>query len=367
MKITVLSENLHKALTLVTHAISSKNQLPILSSVFIEASNGKISMSATDLEIGIETTIPGSIEADGNVVVLGKVFLELVSSLPAGKITVTTEEGNLHVESAKTKSTLQTANPEEFPKLYDEKGEKAFAMPVKALQATLKRIIFTASSEATRPALSGIFFKKIEDGYFFVATDGYRLSLEKVIPEESGEVQESFLVPVRLVREVLSLKEDGKVTLYKDSAKNQILFSQETAVLVGRLLEAEFPNYEKILPTDASTTITLDREALLRAVKTCAIFARETANVITFTIQKDHVLVSAKTPSLGENTVEVDCRLVGEENAIAFNGRYLLEFLSVADSQDIQFEMTGPLNSGVFRLIGNDSYLHLIMPIRTQE
>lgn len=366
MKITLLSENLQKALSLVNHAISSKNQLPILSHILLETRDGKVYLSATDLEIGIETAFQGSIEEEGLVTVPAKLFLELINTLPSGKITLATEEGNLLVTGSKTKSRLQTASADEFPKLYERKGEKVLSLSGKSLQNVLRRIIFTASAEATRPALSGILFKKTDEGFLLVATDGYRLSLEKITTESQTEFTGSIIVPVKLVREALALKEDTNIDIYIDTTQNQIIFSQDETVFVGRLIEAEFPNYEKILPTDASTVVTVDKDSLQRAVKTCAIFARETANIITFSIQKEKTIVSSKTPSLGENTVDVDSTLSGEENDIAFNAKYLLDFLAVADTQDVQFEMTGPLNSGVFRLAGNASYLHLIMPIRTQ-
>lgn len=365
MRITILSENLQKALSLVNHAVSTKNQLPILSHILLETRKGKVFLSATDLEIGIETTTQASIEEEGATTIPAKLFLELVNTLPSGKITLATEEGGLLVSGVKTKTKLQTVPHEEFPRLYEKKGEKILSLSGKSLQNTLKRIIFTASVESTRPALSGILCKKIEEGFIFVATDGYRLSLEKITVEEKTDFTGSVIIPAKLLREALLLKEDEDIELYIDMSQNQVLFSQKETVFVGRLIDAEFPNYEKILPTDATTEVTIDKDALQRAVKVCAIFARDSANVITLSVKKTGLVVSSKTPSLGENTVDVDVVLKGEENDIAFNVRYLLDFLAAADTQDIRFEMTGPLNSGVFRLAGNNSYLHLIMPIRT--
>lgn len=366
MKIHVLSENLQKSLTLVNHAISSRNQLPILSHVLLETREGKVYLLATDLEIGIETNLPATVEEEGAITVPAKLFLELANTLPSGKVTITTEEGNLLLTGVRTKTKLQTTPPDEFPKLYEEKGDLLFSFPGKDLQAVLKRVAFSASIEATRPALSGILIKKEAGGVLFVATDGYRLSLEKIASAELEGEGQKILVPVKLIREVMALKEDAPIAVYISKEQNQILFSQDDTVLVGRLIDAEFPNYEKILPTDTATTMLMDRESFQRAVKTCAIFARESANIITLALHRENIVVSSKTPSLGENTVEVEGQLTGEENDIAFNAKYLLDFLSLVSGQDIRFEMTGPLNPGVFRIAGNDSYLHLIMPIRTQ-
>ena len=145
------------------------------------------------------------------------------------------------------------------------------------------------------------------------------------------------------------------------------MIDQEDLVISGRLIEAEFPNYQKIIPTDFSSRIVMDKEEFLSAVKTCSIFARESANIIKFSLNKKKLVVSASAPSVGETTIDVEAVLEGEENEIAFNGRYVLEFLSNTQGEKIIIEMSGPLNPGVFKIEGDPDYLHIIMPIRVQE
>ncbi|MDE2025783.1 MAG: DNA polymerase III subunit beta [Patescibacteria group bacterium] len=366
MKLSVLAGNIQKKLTLVNHAISSRTQLPILGTILLETHGDSLMLSATDLEIGIQATIPAQVEIQGATTVPAKLFTELINSLPEEKITLELVEGSLKVLSKKTNSVLQTQNRDEFPTLYEEKGIEMFKMKTDLLRNDLGMVVFSASIEATRPALSGVLLRKNTQGLLFVATDGYRLSLKSNIhPEEDAQkIEKDMLIPARVVREAVALKESGDVSIFISEHNNQIIFSQDDIVLVGRLIEAQFPQYEKIIPTDVSAKITFDREELLKAVKTCAIFARETANVIKFSLQKDKVVVSAKTPSLGENTVEVEATLTGEENEIAFNSRYVLDVLGNVDTEEMTFEMTGPLNPGVFRISGDTSFLHLIMPIR---
>ena len=365
MKVTVLSENLQKGLSLINRAISSRNQLPILSHVLLETKEDKLFLSATDLEIGIETAVAATINEEGSITIPAKLFLDLMNTLPSGKINLFLQNGELQITSAKTKTLLATTPPEEFPKLYEKKGEVIFKIPAKKLQETIKRITFSSNQESTRPALSGILVKQVDEGILFVSTDGYRLSLEEIkVP--GANLEKPLIIPAKLLRELQMFREEGNIAAYRETSVNQVLFQQEETCLVGRLIEAEFPNYEKILPTDVASTVTVDKESFLRAVKACAIFARETANIVTLSLQKEKMIVSSKTQTLGENTVEIDAVLTGEENAIAFNARYLLDFLSVVGSEEILFEMTGPLNSGVFRLADNPTYLHLIMPIRTQ-
>lgn len=366
MKVSLLTGNLQKKLSLVNHAISSRNQLPILSHILLHAFDGKLFLSATDLEIGIETMIPASIEEEGITTVPAKLFSELINALPEEKITLTTIENSLEVKSSKTKSILQTGNKEEFPMLYEEKGELLLQISAEDLHKNLFSVVFSASVETTRPALSGVFFQKSPEGGVFVATDGYRLSLQKLLPQVITEAHNTkgIIIPGRVIKEALSLKESKEVFVFIDQKANQILFEQGETVLVGRLIDAEFPDYQKILPGEAATRVFLDHEELLKAVKTCAIFARETGNIMKLSLQKDRIIVSAKTAAVGENTVEVEAALDGEENEIAFNARYLLDALQGIEGQELLFEMTGPLNPGVFKIKGDDSFLHLIMPIR---
>ena len=157
-----------------------------------------------------------------------------------------------------------------------------------------------------------------------------------------------------------------EVGVYSSGKNNQIIFFLKEAVLVGRLIEAEFPSYEKIIPSDFSTRVVTDREEFQKAVKTCSIFARESANIVKMSLEKQKIVVSESAPSLGETSVEVEALVEGEENEIAFNARYLLEFLANVDCEKIIFEMTGPLNPGVFKLDDDKDFLHIIMPIRIQ-
>lgn len=372
MKIFFLSENINNKISFVNHAVSNRSQLPVLLNFLLTTQKGKLFISATDLEIGIETSIPANIEEDGGITVPARVFFELVSSIPKGKITLYTKEENLVLESEKTKTVFQTMPQDDFPKIYEEKGEKIGVVKKSILEKDFTKIVFAASQDSGRPALSGVLFKKEKDGkrgnFLLVATDGYRLSLKKeagVIG--GGEADETtLLVPARLIKELISLKNEEDVGIYASRKNNQVLFIQNETILAGRLIEAEFPNYEKIIPSDFSTRATVDKKELQSAVKTSAIFARETTNIIKFSLEKNKMVVSASAPSVGESTIEVEAKIEGEENEIAFNARYLLEFLGNIEEETIIFEMSGPLNPGVFKIVGDPTFLHIIMPIRVQ-
>ncbi len=368
MKVDVLLSNLQGKLTYLNHAVSQKSQLPILLNFLLETEKDKLKISSTDLEIGIETSIPATIKEEGGITVPAKTFTELIHTLSEESVTLQTTDTTLEVISKKTKSRFQTISKNDFPKLYEEKGEKITVLKEEEVQKDFSSVIFAASQDIARPALSGVLVRKEDEGFLLVATDGYRLSLKHYkTPDNAAKPNESFIVPARVFRELLSIKEEkGDIGMYIATGSNQVLFEKGETLLVGRLIEAEFPRFEKIIPSDFSVSVLFEREEMQKAVKICSIFARDSANIIKLSLQKDGIVVSSQSPSLGENTVHVDAKLKGEENEIAFNARYLLDLFANLSEGEIVFEMAGPLNPGVFKIQNDKSYLHLIMPIRVQ-
>lgn len=230
-------------------------------------------------------------------------------------------------------------------------------------------MFFSAATDIGRPALSGVLIRKEEKGGLtIVATDGYRLSLkEEAASEKSKDSTSSLLVPARIIKEVLGIRQgNGVIDLFTFETNNQALFEYEDTTIVGRLIEAEYPNYKKIIPDDFSTRAFFNRQEAQNAVRICSVFAREAANIVRMGIGSNKIKFSANAASVGENEVEIEAKTEGEENEIAFNARYLLDVFSNIDEDEMVFEMTGPLNPGVFRIEKDKKYLHLIMPIRVQ-
>lgn len=367
MKVEVIVSNLIGKLSFLNHAVSSKSQLPILLNILIETHNGKLKLSGTDLEIGIEIYIPAIIIEEGGVTIPARNFIELITSISDTTITIQTSQNNLEIISKKTKSVFQTIPSDDFPKLYKERGELIAVMEEKDLRKDFSTVVFSASQDTTRPALSGVLVRRETGGFLLVATDGFRLSLQHYkLSDAKVSTEKSFIIPARVFKELLSIKEEKKeIEMYVSLGSNQIIFQQGETLLIGRLIEAEFPDFEKIIPSDFSLSIVFDREEMYKAVKICSIFAKDSANIVKLHLQKDHITVSSHTTSVGENRVDVEAVLTGEENEIAFNARYLLDLFSNLQDKELVFDMMGPLNPGVFKIKGDNSFLHLIMPIRT--
>lgn len=367
MKISLLTVNIQDKLSFVNHAVSLKSQIPILLNILLETQEGKLKIKSTDLEIGIEVFVPATIEEEGSITLPAKTFIELINSIPDETITLETTEDTLIVKSKKTKSVFQTIKSDEYPNLYKEKGEKIALLDEDEVKSDFSSIIFASATDTTRPALSGIMVKSEEAGFLLVATDGYRLSLKHHKTNNKKVEPNTFIVPARVFRELMAVKEESKnIDVFVSPESSQIIFSQGETLLVGRLIEGTFPNYEKIIPSDFSSQVMFDREEMLKAVKICSIFARDSANIIKFSLQNNQIVVSSTSPQVGENTVTVEGVLKGEENEIAFNARYLLDILSAVSQKEMMFEMTGPLNPGVFKIKDDASFLHIIMPVRVQ-
>ena len=369
MKFSLLSENVNKKLSFISHAVSSRSQLTALLNFLVIAKGKELSVRATDLEIGIIGKIPANIEEEGEVTVPARTLLELLGNIPSGKVDIYTKDTTLHLETPKTKMQLQTQPTNDFPVLYEEKGEEVMQIEKEVFEKELKKIVFAASLDSSRPALSGVLVGKKGVDRVIVATDGYRLSFKKIsaVKKKLENLEKPIIVPSRILRELISLKEEGSIGVFVSPQSNQVIFTQGDMEIVGRLIEAEFPGYEKIIPSDFSVKATFNRQEMYSAVKTCWVFARETSGIIKMAIGKNKITASSSTPSVGHGSVEVEAVVEGEENEIAFNGRYLLELLSNIDDEDMVFEMSGPLNAGVFKIAGDNSFLHLIMPIRVQE
>lgn len=365
MRATVLTDNLREGIGFVNHAVSMRSQLPILLNFLIQAKKGGLRFSATDLEIGITVDIPAKIEEEGETTVSAKTFFDLVSSIPYEKTTLFLKDTTLHLSSEKIESSFSTTPSSEFPKLFEEKGEKIGEISKENL-SLLGKVVFAASDDMTsRPALSGILFSENTRGLDVVAADGYRLSLLSGFSMAGKNGREKLLLPARIIRELLSLKNiPESIDVFVSPQGGQVVFDGKDFILVGRLIEENFPDYEKIIPDDFSTFAVFDKEEALSAVKVCSVFAREAANIIRIVVSKGKVVFSSDASSVGSNSVEVEAKMEGEENEIAFNSHYLTDALSSMKEGPVRFEMTGPLSSGVFREEGNKNFLHIVMPIR---
>lgn len=369
MKLVVLQENLKKALLFVNKVVSVKTQLPVLGNVLLETEEGRVKISGTNLETTISYWVGAQIEKTGKTTVPARFLTELISSFSQEKVTLSLDKTLLTARCGESEATLSGIGAEEFPPLPQPTGEKSAEVQRKALEEGLAFVLVSASTDEGRPILTGVRFTEGQGDMVMVATDGYRLSVKHLL--QVAGLKAGVVIPGRALSEVAkAIVEEGaeKIDVYFSEDKNQIIFSLPHIQIATRLIEGDYPPYQKIIPSSFTTSMTVGKEEFLRAVRFAAVYAKESANIIRFHLDaKGKLVVSANSPQVGENKTTLDVKIEGEGGEIAFNARFLLDLLSVFPGKDLVLEMTGPLAPGVFKVPGDDSYLHIIMPVRVQN
>lgn len=365
MKFSLLQTNLLTTLTKATRVVSSKSQLPILQNVLLQTKEEYLYIIGTNTETTIVAKTNAKIDKQGGLCVPAKLFLEFISTLPEGKVICEEKEGSLSVVCEGYKATIPGVLKEEFPAIPETKKGKETEIKKDTLLKAMEMVIFSAAIDEGRPILTGVKVKKTEEGVILVTTDGYRLSLKR--EDVSFGEETDVIIPARTLVEVMRIGSEEKTNekiLFKQIEGAQLVFFVGNTEIYTRVIDGEYPNFEKILPKSHTTRVVFEKEGLLKATKSVALFARDNANIIKFHIEEGKINISANTPTVGQNNVELFVETEGEGGEIAFNSRFLLEFLGHVNEDKIVFEMTGSLNPGVFKLSNGDDYLHIIMPVR---
>lgn len=364
MKLEILQENLSAALAQGLKFISSKVQLPILSNFLLEAEKGILKISASDLEKSIILFVGAKVEEEGKVTVSAKTFADFIFSLPPEKVIIQEEEDILIVKSGKSKAKISTMPHGEFPKIESSaSGEGFLSLEATFLKDISEKTCFAVSQDVSRPAMTGVYFDNKGGVLKIVATDGFRLSLVK----GKGQKEDfSINVPSSIIEELgkIAGQEEKKIGVYLSDNKSQIVFKTEGAEISSRLIEGQYPPYEKIIPADFAISAKLDRQEFLRSVKTAAIFSKDAANIVKLSFKENVLKVSSKTANLGENESEIDCQKEGDDIEVNFNFRYLLDILSRLSGKEVSFETQGESKPCVFRGVESPNFLHLIMPVK---
>lgn len=379
MRISVLQENLNKALTSVSRVVASKAQLPVLNNVLLTVEKGTLRLTTTNLELGMVVPIGAKVQAEGAICVPAKVFSELVGELPAGEVDLEVEDQKLLIRQGDFTADLAGMGAGEFPALPPFDKKRLMEFQADAFLRSLKRVIFSAATDDGRPVLTGVCFNLAGDMPRMAATDGFRLSVVSLSSEgkakekgaeETGGI-ETAIIPARALAEVVRLaseEEIGETITVSGGKERQVKFTVGKAELLTRLIDGEYPDYGKILPKDKVASFEGDKETFVRVVRMAAIFARESANVVKFTIGKGVMKVSATSQNLGTNESVLEGKAEGEDGfCVAFNYRYLLDFLTNTDGEEIKIDFSGSLSPGMFMDPKEKDFTHVIMPVRLQS
>jgi DNA polymerase-3 subunit beta len=293
-----------------------------------------------------------------------------VSSLSGGdRIDLESGPGEtLHLTSGRFESHVKGIDAEEFPSIQPTGERPTTRIAQNVLRRALEQVAFAAATDEARPILTGVLCRFEGDTLTLAAADNYRIAV-KTIPVLDAVEETSIVVPARALTELMRVlaDSDDPVEIVLAQARNQILFHLEGVDLVSRLIDGQFPNYQTVMPKTHTTRAILDREELLRAVRPAALIAHESANIVKLQIGSDGeagITVSANA-EIGDHVGQVEASVEGDGTTIAFNAKYLADVLTNVDADQFAIELQGPLAPGVFKPIGDDQYVHVVMPVRT--
>lgn len=366
MDIEVTQENLAKALGNVSRVASSKAGLPILDNVLLRVSGNQLFIAATNLELAASQMIGAKVVKPGSITVPAKLITEFVQNLPKEVVSLKVKDNHLSVKAGGFHSTINGVSDEEFPELptIDEKTAHSLAIPVDIFKEAVQQTIITASNDSTRPVLTGVFWHVLEGNLFFVATDGYRLAEKKVV-EYKDDL--AVIIPVSTLQEALRTLTDDIDTVDILLDDIQVRFRVGDGEITSKLIDGNFPDYRSLIPSSSETTVTINKTDLGRVVKVASLFARDNGGTIEINVDSDKnsLTVGSIASEVGENSSEIMTTVVGEGGSVNLNSRYLNEALGVITQQEITFAFSGKLSPIVIRPSEQDSYMHIIMPIKS--
>lgn len=363
MKVTVTQENLNRALAAVSRVASSKTSLPILSNLLVKTENNRLLVAATNLEIASVYYIGAKVEKEGSLTIPARLVSEFVNNLPKDNVVLKTDGSKLDVSSGNYKSTINGVVSDEFPTLPTITPAQTVTISSDLLKQAIAQTVITASHDDTRPVLTGVLCHTHEGSLYFAATDGYRLS-ERRLSEYKDEIK--ALIPASTLQEVSRvIPEDVEETemLFDDS---QVRFRMGDVEITSRLIDGNFPDYRQLIPKKTDITASLQTSELVRITKIASLFARESGGSVTLHTDTTKKVVSIHSiaSQLGENTSEAEAEVNGE-GSVTLNSRYLLEALGCIEAPMITFGFSGKLAPCVVSPVGDDSYQHIVMPLKS--
>lgn len=373
MKVSCLQENLAKGLGIVGRAVSPRSTLPVLGNVLLATDAGRLKLSATNLEVGINCWIGAKVDEDGAITVPSRTFADLVNSLPPERVDMelVARTQTLNVRAGRSEANVKGIDAQEFPHVPLPEGHAGIAVAADELRAAIAQVAFAAATDESRPILTGVLAKFEEAKLTLAAADGFRLSVRAVFIDRAVPDPFSIIVPARALIELgrISGEQTDPISIDITPTRNQVIFQLTDIVMVSQLIDGNFPDYGQIIPRERVTRAVVDTAPFLNACKMAHIFARDAAHITRLHIKPGsqlvpgHIVVSATSAETGDDVVELDASIEGEETEIAFNVRYLIEVLSVVGAPQIALDTTTSSSPGVVKPVGDVDFTHVIMPM----
>ncbi len=364
MKLTIEKGLLLQSLSIVAKGMSSRSTLPILSGIHIEASEGAVIFRTTDLEVSIQHKAPSLIEKEGATVVPGKLFSDIIRSFPEAAIYLEAIDNFLIVKCLESEFKIHCLNPSDFP-LFPQFDSKVTAViPAGTFSSMVKKVVKAVSKDESRAVLTGVLIKLNGIDIQMVATDSYRMAIAKSQLEKAVDQDANLIVPGDILDEIRRLMSNQKELTISDS-ENQVIFSFEETTFITRKIEGSYPNFEAIVPTEKNVSATCDTAALTEAVRRVSITA-QAHTPIRFSIDPEiqNIEISSKTQDVALSHEKISAQINGDTIDIGFNPQYIIDGLSVVDTDEVLIEAQSSLKPGIFKSVDGDYFFYLTMPVR---
>ena len=374
MKVTVLQENLARGLGIVSRAVSPRSTLPVLANILVATDEGRLRLSATNLELGITAWIQAKVEEEGATTIPSRTFSDLVNTLPGEQVflNLESETQTMNIRSGASLTDIKGLDADEFPPLTVPNMDGAIQLNIVDFKEMIHQVAFAASTDEARPVLMGVLMTVTGDQVVMASADGFRLSVRKATLSAPVAEPISAIIPARALSELARIAGDGtdSISMVVPKGRGQVIFRVKDAELVSQLIEGTFPDYEQIIPRSHKSRTLVSTASLLKACKQAEIFARDGTNVARLDIkaaendmEPSEVEISAQSEETGSNETIVEATVDGIGLLIAFNVKFLREVLEIIKTPNVAIETSAPNAPGVIRPVGDDDFTHVIMPM----
>lgn len=363
MKLQVTQENLNRALGTVARVANARNPLPVLANVLIRADNNRLSIAATNLDIAITQYVGAKISDEGSITVPARLMQDFIGSLPGGVIDLSLDDAQLHISTEQYNSVINGIVADEFPVMPTIAGGSSWTIAAPLLKKALQQVVFAASSDESRPVLTGVLLHTVDDKLYMAATDSYRLAEKELGPNKTAV---NLLIPATAMQDLLRILGDIEDEVKVTHDDQQVRFQVGDVELVARLLEGKYPDYRKLIPQSFAVTATVKRADFINVTKVSSLFARESAGSVTVEVDESTGKLSIRSiaSQLGENTATATGTMIGS-GGITLNSRYLLDALQALTTDEVVFGFNGKLEATLLKDAGNVTYNHIIMPLKS--
>ena len=377
MKFDIIREHLLAGLNDVMKAVSSKTTTPILTGIKLDVTNEGLHLTGSDADITIQTFIPVeedgkqiiNVTTTGSIVLQARMFNEIVRKLPTNEVEIEVSNSfATQIRSGKSEFHLIGQDSSEYPLLPELSADQQFSIPADLLKSIIRETVFAVATSESRPVLTGVNWNIHNGELICVATDSHRLARRKVKLEQLPPEINNVVIPGKSLNELNKILEDSTNPVQIVMTSQQVLFKTEDVLFFSRLLEGNYPDTSRLIPTDFKTSVTIDGKALLQAIDRASLLAREDRNnVVRFeTIENNVVEISSNSPEIGKVEEEITVsNMEGEGLKISFSAKYMMEALKAIDGQDVVIQFAGAMRPFIIRSIHDDAILQLILPVRT--